>query len=110
MTDSRSPLPLEVAQAARALGGRIRVARSRRQMSQDELAQACGVSRKTLAALEAGAPGVALSTLLAALWKLGLLSTAAAVADPDSDEHGRILEAARRPQRVRSPTVADNDF
>lgn len=32
-----------------------------------------------------------------------------AVADPDTDEHGKILEAARRPQRVRVSTP-DNDF
>ena len=44
------------------------------------------------------------------LWKLGLLGTAAALADPDTDEHGRILEAARRPQRVRQSAVVDNDF
>ena len=44
------------------------------------------------------------------LWKLGLLSTAAALADPDNDEHGRILEAARRPQRVRQSAAIDNDF
>ena len=41
---------------------------------------------------------------------LGLLGTAAALADPDTDEHGRILEAARRPQRVRQSAVVDNDF
>jgi hypothetical protein len=30
--------------------------------------------------------------------------------NPDTDEHGRILEAARRPKRVRQSATADNDF
>jgi hypothetical protein len=44
------------------------------------------------------------------LWKLGLLGTAAALAEPDADEHGRILEAARRPLRARRSAAVDNDF
>jgi len=43
------------------------------------------------------------------LWKLALLNTMGGVADPDTDDHGKILEAAARPQRVRKP-VSDNDF
>ncbi len=48
-------------------------------------------------------------TAFTVLWKLGLLSTAVALADPDADEHGRILEAARRPKRVRNPVDSDSD-
>ena len=86
------------------------MARVRRRMSQEELAQACGITRKTLYALEKGAPGTSVATAFTALWKLGLLSTAVALADPDADEHGKILEAARRPKRVRNPVDDDNDF
>ena len=82
----------------------------RRRMTQDELAQACGITRKTLYALEKGSPGASIGTTFSVLWKLGLLGTTAALADPEEDEHGRILEAARRPQRVRSPVDHDNDF
>jgi transcriptional regulator with XRE-family HTH domain len=79
-------------------------------MSQEELAQACGITRKTLYALEKGAPGTTAGTIFMVLWKLGLLNTASALADPDADEHGKILEAARRPRRVRHPAGNDNDF
>jgi DNA-binding XRE family transcriptional regulator len=79
-------------------------------MTQEELAQACGITRKTLYALEKGASGATVATAFTVLWKLGLLSTAAALADPDADEHGRILEAARRPKRVRNPLDSNNDF
>lgn len=105
-----STTPLEVLSATQRLGENIRLARVRRRMSQEELAQACGITRKTLYALEKGAPGASVATAFAILWKLGLLGTAAALADPDADEHGKILEAARRPRRVRNPVDSDNDF
>ncbi len=103
-------LPLEVASAVRRLGAHVRVARVRRRMSQEELAQACGITRKTLYALETGVPGTGLATAFTVLWKLGLLQGALGLADPDADEHGKILEAARRPRRVRQPAPQDNDF
>ncbi len=96
--------------ATQRLGENVRLARVRRRMSQQELALACGITRKTVYALEKGAPGTTIATVFAVLWKLGLLSTVQAIADPDADEHGRVLEAARRPQRVRPPAEADNDF
>jgi transcriptional regulator with XRE-family HTH domain len=102
-------LPLEVRKSVELLGERIRIARLRRQLSTDELAQACGIGRRTLYRIETGEPGVAIGSMLAVLWKLGLLDSVRAVANPDDDEHGKILEAARRPQRVRA-RVADNDF
>lgn len=96
--------------AAQRLGENIRLARGRRRLSQEELAQACGITRKTLYGLEKGASSTTIGTVLAVLWKLGLLDTASALADPDADEHGKILEAARRPRRVRHPVETDNDF
>ncbi len=102
--------PLEVQSATQRLGENIRLARVRRRLSQEELAQACGITRKTLYAVEKGTSGATVATAFTVLWKLGLLGTAAALADPDADEHGKILEAARRPKRVRHPVNADNDF
>ena len=103
-------IPLEVTSATQRLGENIRLARVRRRLSQEELALACGITRKTIYALEKGAPGASVTTAFTVLWKLGLLGTAAALADPDADEHGKILEAARRPKRVRNPVDIDNDF
>ncbi|GAB1387922.1 MAG: hypothetical protein AMXMBFR78_27730 [Rubrivivax sp.] len=102
-------LPLEVLKSVELLGERIRTARLRRRLGMDELAKACGIGRRTLYRIESGEPGVAIGSMLAVLWKLGLLDTVRAVASPDDDEHGKILEAARRPQRVRVP-ASDNDF
>jgi len=103
-------MPLEVAAAIQRLGQNVRLARIRRRMSQEELAQACDISRKTLYALEKGSASTTASTIFMVLWKLGLMSDASALANPDTDEHGRILEAARRPKRSRRPDIGDNDF
>jgi len=105
-----TPYPLDVQVALQRLGENVRVARVRRRMSQEVLAQACGISRKTLYSLESGAPGATTATVFTVLWKLGLLGTTQALADPDTDEHGKILEAAQRPTRVRHSVALDHDF
>lgn len=102
-------LPREVVKHLEELGQRVRTARVRRRMGTEELAQACDISRRTLYRVESGEPGIALGTFMSVLWKLGLLDTVRGVADPDTDEHGKILEAATRPKRVRA-SAPDNDF
>ena len=102
-------LPHEVLKQLEELGQRVRVARVRRRMSTEDLAQACGIGRRTLYRIESGEPGIALGTFMSVLWKLGLLDTLRGIADPDTDDHGKILEAASRPQRVRA-SAPDNDF
>ena len=102
--------PREVAAAIKRLGQNIRVARIRRRMSQEELAQASNITRKTLYELETGNPGATIGTLFTVVWKLGLMSTTTALVDPDTDEHGKILEAAQRPKRARRPAATDTNF
>jgi transcriptional regulator with XRE-family HTH domain len=101
--------PHEVLKHLAELGQRVRTARVRRRLSTEDLAQACGIGRRTLYRIENGEPGIALGTFLCVLWKLALLDTLGGVANPDTDDHGKILEAAARPQRVRA-LAADNDF
>jgi transcriptional regulator with XRE-family HTH domain len=96
-----SKLPIEAAERTAELGYRIRLARTRRGMSIPELASKVGVHRKTLQALELGRASVALGIYVTVLWALGLDHTLDAVAHPDADIHGKTLEAARRPARVR---------
>ena len=103
-------IPLDITTAVQRLGESIRLARIRRRMSQEQLAQACDITRKTLYALEKGNARTTVGTAFSVLWKLGLMGTAAALANPDTDEHGKTLEAARRPKRARRPAVSDNDF
>ncbi|MFN7643588.1 MAG: helix-turn-helix transcriptional regulator [Burkholderiales bacterium] len=111
MTQSSVNLvPREVLKRLERLGESVRIARVRRGMSTQELAQECGIGRRSLYRIETGDAGVALGTYLTVLWKLGLLDTVQGVANPDDDEHGKILEAARRPTRVRAQAPQDNDF
>jgi transcriptional regulator with XRE-family HTH domain len=81
-------------------------------LSQEDLARACRIARTTLHRIEAGSPGSAIGAIYTVLWTLGLLSTAAGMADPDTDEHGKTLDAARQAKRVRSSGAKadDNDF
>jgi DNA-binding XRE family transcriptional regulator len=109
MTDFSTPLPFEVTQTARELGMHVRTARKRRRMLQGELARKAGLGEKTIRRLEKGEDGVSLGNVLSVLWALGLLPTARVLAHPDSDEHGKTLELARLPVRMRN-TSPDNDF
>lgn len=109
MTNSYAPLPFEVTQTIRELGMHVRTARKRRRMQQADLARKAGVGEKTLRRLEKGEDGVSLGHVLSVLWALGLLQTAKALANPGTDEHGKTLELARLPARVRN-TAPDNDF
>lgn len=105
-------LPDVVTQQVKDLGRRVRLARTRRKLSINELAEKAGVDRNTIGALELGKPGVAISAYILALWALGLERTLAAVANPDTDIHGKTLEASRLSKRVRKPrsTKAEYDF
>jgi transcriptional regulator with XRE-family HTH domain len=91
------------------VGGRIRIARKRRGLSAQALAEKVGVFRKTIEALEAGKPGVSVGVLVNVLWVLGLDAAFVTLADPDADTHGKALEAARRPKRVRTAAPANED-
>jgi hypothetical protein len=44
------------------------------------------------------------------LWALGLDKTLDGVAHPDSDIHGKTLEASRRPARVRKSRKSKNEY
>lgn len=109
MSEIAHLLPFEVAQAVRQLGTNVRVARKRRRMHQEELALKARINDKTLRRLEQGDGGVSVGNVLSVLWALGLLPTATGLAHPDADEHGKTLELARLPKRVRQP-VPGNDF
>jgi DNA-binding XRE family transcriptional regulator len=109
---SKFVIPLQVTERVAQLGQRIRVARIRRGWSVAILAGKAGVNRNTLTALELGKPGTAVGLCFTVLWVLGLDKSLEDVADPDTDLHGKALEASRRPTRAgRSRRVSDEyDF
>jgi hypothetical protein len=79
-------------------------------MSIAEVATKAGINRNTLNALELGKPGVAVGVYVTVLWALGLDKTLDPVAHPDADIHGKTLEAARRPVRVRKSQKSKNEY
>ena len=103
-------LPENVTQTVKELGHRIRLARTRRKLSIIELATKAGIDRNTLGSLELGKPGVSINAYVMALWALGLEHTLDAVAHPDTDSHGKTLEASRLPKRVRKPRAARKEY
>lgn len=103
-------IPTSAAERVTEIGQRIRVARTRRGWSIAELAAKAGINRNTLTALELGKPGTAIGACITVLWALGLDQSLSAVADPDSDFHGKALEASRRPKRARKSWKASNDY
>ena len=105
----KKTLPIEVTARIKELGYRVRLARTRRSMSIAEVAAKAGINRNTLNALELGKPGVAIGAHITVLWALGLDRTLEGVAHPDSDTHGKTLEASRRPARVRKSQKSKNE-
>jgi len=103
-------IPTEAAERTKALGYRLRLARTRRGMSITEVAAKAGINRNTLNALELGKPGVALGAYVTVLWVLGLDKTLEGVAHPDADIHGKTLEASRRPTRVRKSQKSKDEY
>lgn len=103
-------IPSGVAAHVAQLGQRIRLARIRRGWSVADLATKAGINRNTLTALELGKPGTAIGACITVLWALGLEKTLDAAADPDTDVHGKALEASRRPTRASKPRKAANEY
>lgn len=93
--------PAAVETAARTLGERLRLARTRRRVPLRELAKRAGVNHKTAGAAEAGNLLTGLGAYLALIWALGLERDLAKLLDPDHDEEGKQLELARTPKRAR---------
>ena len=101
--------PAQVTGRIIQLGQRIRIARIRRGWSVAALAGKAGINRNTLTALEFGKPGTAVGVCFTVLWALGLDKGLDVVADPDADEHGKALEASRRPPRARKKRTGTHD-
>lgn len=94
----RPPIFPQQQRQAEALGDRIRLARLRRGISQEELSARIGVSRKTIGKLEIGDASIGLAVLLRALDVLGLADHVDQLAA--QDDIGRRLEDL---QRARAP-------
>lgn len=92
------------------MGEQIRLARLRRHLASDLVAERAGVSRATVSAIERGNPSVALGAYAAVLHALGGLEKDLLLIARD-DELGRKLQDLAYPPRRRAPrqTHLEND-
>lgn len=98
------------AQALARLGSRIRMARIRRKLRQEDLAAQIGRTRATVAAVEQGSPTTEIGAYVSALWVLGLLQELDLVADPGLDRDGQALSFSAADKRVRLRRELNNKF
>lgn len=83
------------------LGENIKLARLRRRLSAEQIAERANISRPTLSAIEKGSPTVSIGSYLLVLQVLGLEKDFLLVAK--DDELGRKLQDAEISTRNRSP-------
>lgn len=98
-------LPPAAAQALRALGEHLALARVRRRQSQRVWAQRLGVSAPTVIRLERGDAGASLGLLATALWLIGRIEALPQLADPAQDR-GALEADVRAASRRRSARSA----
>lgn len=88
------------------LGGRVRLARKRRGLSADKLAQAAGITRVTLHRLEVGDPAAAtLGTLAKVLGVLGMSGDLTLLARDNRAGHPLLGAQLREPKRPVLPAL-----
>jgi transcriptional regulator with XRE-family HTH domain len=102
--------PFQVEQTLKKLGGDLKTARLRRNLTAQEVAQKIGTSRFAVADTEKGKPSTNVATYAALLWAYGLIDRLADLADPNKDEEGTRLSLSRLPARARHRRKLNNDF
>lgn len=100
-----STMPPAVAQALRALGENLAIARLRRRESQRAWAKRLGISVPTLIRMERGDPGVGAGIYATALWLIGAVKSLPDIAAPEVDR-GAIERDVRSVMQRRAARAA----
>lgn len=89
------------------LGGNIKLARLRRKLSTQQVAERANISRPTLLSIEKGSSSVSIGAYILVLQVLGLEKDFLMIAK--DDELGRKLQDADINQRIRAPKRSSNN-
>ncbi|MEJ1963066.1 MAG: helix-turn-helix domain-containing protein [Gammaproteobacteria bacterium] len=98
---SQDVLPPRLRRTLVKLGSDIALARRKRALTVEMMAERVGVSRTTYQKIEKGEPSVSIAVYAMALFVLGFEDALASVADASTDDTGLVLDAERLPKRVR---------
>jgi transcriptional regulator with XRE-family HTH domain len=102
--------PYQVEQALKKLGGRLKTARLRRNLTAQDVAEKIGTSRFVVSDAERGKPSTGIAVYAALLWAYGLVDQLDNLADPARDGEGMTLALNRAPTRASHGRKLSNDF
>lgn len=102
--------PYAVERAIDKVGNDLRIARVRRKLTIEEVAQKIGAGPRAIRAAENGKPSTGIAVYAALLWAYGLLSPFEDLADPGNDSEGLALSQVGPNARARKSRELDNDF
>lgn len=98
-------LSTPVTRALKKLGADIALARRRRHLTQESMAERLRISEATVRRMERGDTGVSIGTIAQAFFVLGELDKITRLLDTASDEIGLALMNEQLPQRVRRKRI-----
>jgi transcriptional regulator with XRE-family HTH domain len=103
-------VPYQIETNLQRLGRNLRIARLRRNLTAEDVAEKIGASRFAVAGAERGKPSTGIAIYAALLWVYGLIDQLGNLADPARDEEGVALALSREPSRARHRRRLDNEF
>lgn len=102
--------PYLVQQALKRLGQNLRTARTRRNITIEEVAQKIGTGPRAVMDAEKGKASTTIGVYAALLWAYDLLPPLGELANPLTDEQGLRLASAKEKIRARKSKGLDSDF
>src|SRR4051812_17189903 len=100
--DSDPSEPVAVTRSLEKFGADLRIARLKRCLTAEQVANSIEVHRSTYGRMENGDPGVAIGLYAKALYALGFSTPFYDLIDPRSDEEGQLFDLQRLPKRTRT--------
>lgn len=102
--------PYEVERAIKHLGGNLRTARLRRNLTIKDVAEKIGTGPRAVSDAEQGKISTGIVVYTALLWAYDLLKPMDVLADPSRDLEGLALSSQRERARAERSEELDSDF